>query len=78
VRSAEKIAFGASLKKPHVEKSAPVPTKRDPHLSAIEEKFIELLGTKVAIEGDFNHGVIRVEYYSMQDLDRLYEILIRQ
>ncbi|GHU97279.1 chromosome partitioning protein ParB [Spirochaetia bacterium] len=49
--------------------------KRDPELAAIEERFIKALGTKVVITGDFSGGSIRVDYYSMEDLERLLEIL---
>jgi len=41
----------------------------------MEEKFIKHLGTKVAINGDLKQGTIVIDYYSMQDLDRLYEVL---
>jgi ParB family chromosome partitioning protein len=49
--------------------------KRAPELGAMEEKFIGKLGTKVTIDGDLNKGTIRIDYYSMEDLDRLYDIL---
>jgi ParB family chromosome partitioning protein len=49
--------------------------KRPPEIDAMEEKFIGRLGTKVAIEGDLNRGRIHIDYYSMEDLERLYEIL---
>jgi ParB family chromosome partitioning protein len=49
--------------------------KRDPQLTAMEQQFIEKLGTKVAIEGGLDKGRIYIEYYSMEDLDRLYGIL---
>jgi len=49
--------------------------KRPPELDAMEEKFIGKLGTKVVIEGDMNKGKIHIDYYSMEDLERLYEIL---
>ncbi|MDR2102394.1 MAG: ParB/RepB/Spo0J family partition protein [Treponema sp.] len=49
--------------------------KRPPEIGDMEEKFIKLLGTKVAIDGDLNRGTIRIDYYSMEDLERLYEIL---
>jgi ParB family chromosome partitioning protein len=41
----------------------------------MEEKFIDRLGTKVLINGDLNRGSIVIDYYSMEDLERLYEIL---
>ena len=43
--------------------------------AGLKEKFISRLGTKVTINGDLNKGNIVIEYYSMEDLDRLYEIL---
>ena len=48
---------------------------RAPELTAMEEKFISHLGTKVQINGDLNKGTVVIDYYSMEDLDRLYEIL---
>ena len=50
-------------------------SRRAPEIDAMEEKFIGTLGTKVTIEGDLNKGHIHIEYYSMEDLERLYEIL---
>jgi len=49
--------------------------KRPPEVDAMVEKFIHKLGTKVVIEGDLNKGRIHIDYYSMEDLERLYEIL---
>jgi ParB family chromosome partitioning protein len=51
------------------------PSKQAPEIDAMEEKFIGRLGTKVIIEGDLNKGRIHIDYYSMEDLERLYEIL---
>jgi ParB family chromosome partitioning protein len=50
-------------------------TKRDPELAAMEQRFIDRLGTKVNIRGDFKKGNIQIEYYSMDDLDRLLGLL---
>ena len=49
--------------------------KRPPEMDAMIDKFITKLGTKVVIEGDLNKGRIHIDYYSMEDLERLYEIL---
>jgi ParB family chromosome partitioning protein len=49
--------------------------KRPPEISAMEQKFLEKLGTKVVIEGGMDKGRIHIDYYSMDDLSRLYEIL---
>jgi ParB family chromosome partitioning protein len=48
---------------------------RDPQLTAMENRFIEKLGTRVNISGDLKKGRVEIEYYSMDDLDRLYELL---
>jgi ParB family chromosome partitioning protein len=48
---------------------------RDPELTTMEQKFIDTLGTKVTISGDLSRGSIRIDYYSMDDLDRLWGIL---
>ena len=72
VREAEKraAALGNTTKK-----SAKTAAKeRAPELAAMEEKFILHLGTKVVINGDLKRGTITVDYYSMEDLDRLYEV----
>lgn len=49
--------------------------ERDPELSAIEERFLKALGTKVLISGGLSSGVIKIEYYTREDLDRLCEII---
>jgi len=77
VRDAEKRASAlnaASL--PEGERAREKPAaKRPPEIAEMEEKFIERLGTKVCIEGGVEKGRIYIEYYSMEDLDRLYGIL---
>ena len=49
--------------------------KKDPEIKAIEERFIRTLGTKVTINGSLKKGRIEIEYYSMDDLERLYGLL---
>jgi ParB family chromosome partitioning protein len=56
--------------------SATIPAKRPPELADIEEKLIEKFGTKVAIAGNLEKGSIRIDYYSMEDLDRLYNLIL--
>jgi ParB family chromosome partitioning protein len=80
VREAEKraAALNASGENNPPETSVPnkdVPSPRDPELAAMEQRFIDTLGTKVTISGDLAKGTIRIEYYSMDDLDRLLGIL---
>jgi ParB family chromosome partitioning protein len=75
VREAEKRAAALSGQAKKQPKAKSGPRGRAPELGAMEEKFIHNLGTKVAINGDLSKGKIEIEYYSMEDLDRLYEIL---
>lgn len=56
-------------------KKPPLGTDQDPHLRDLEQQFIDALGTKVAIKGSLTRGSIQIDYYSMEDLDRLYELL---
>lgn len=57
---------------------APKEDKRDPNYIAIEEKFRDLFGTKVVLKGDFDSGQICIDYFSSEDLDRIYNILIKE
>ncbi len=38
-----------------------------------EQRLIEAFGTKVSIRGDLKKGAITIEYYSMDDLERILE-----
>lgn len=49
--------------------------KISPELLAIEEELVRSLGTKVKIEGNGKKGVIKIYYFSLEDLNRLVEQL---
>lgn len=51
------------------------PVKKDPDVAAIEQKFIEIFGTKVVLKGSLEKGSIQIDYFSRADLDRLYGII---
>jgi len=53
--------------------SAPKKPSPDPDLMALQEELLKILGTKVSISGSHDKGVIKVYYYSMEDLNRIYE-----
>jgi ParB family chromosome partitioning protein len=77
VRAAEKRAAELASGKgdgKNVKAGAKAP-KREPELKTMEERFIETLGTKVHINGTLKRGRIEIEYYSMDDLDRLHGLL---
>ena len=71
VRETEKRAAAIGNKTGQKKEAKP----GSPEITAMQEKFIARLGTKVAINGDLKKGTIVIDYYSMDDLDRLYEIL---
>jgi ParB family chromosome partitioning protein len=75
VREAEKRAGSLNAAEAGTAKAKPAAPERDPELNAMEDRFRERLGTKVAINGDMRKGSISIEYYSMEDLDRLLELL---
>jgi len=53
-----------------------VKSNKDPQISSLEEKLIKSLGTKVRILNKGKKGKIEIEYYSLDELDRLLEILL--
>jgi ParB family chromosome partitioning protein len=53
------------------EKSPKAPM--DPDLLIFQEELLKLLGTKVVISGDQNKGVLKIFYYTLDDLNRIYE-----
>jgi ParB family chromosome partitioning protein len=48
---------------------------RSPELQSIEQKFLDALGTKVTVRGSLRKGKIEIAYYSMDDLERLFDII---
>lgn len=45
----------------------------EPDLLALQEELLKILRTKVSISGTQDKGVIKVYYFSMEDLDRIFE-----
>jgi ParB family chromosome partitioning protein len=50
--------------------------RKSPEIRSVEERFIERLGTKVNIRGSNTKGKIEISYYSMEDLDRLFSLIV--
>ncbi len=48
----------------------------DPDLARLEQDLIGKLGTKVCIKGESGRGTVVIEYFSMDDLDRVYNIIV--
>jgi ParB family transcriptional regulator, chromosome partitioning protein len=69
VREAEDLAGRAKEKAPRKKQ------KPDPNLSAVQEDLVRALGTKVEISGSAKTGAIKLFYFSLDELNRLYELL---
>lgn len=70
VRDVEKRIGGIKQKS---EKKPARPSPPDPDLTALEEELVKILGTKISISGNRNKGVIKIFYFSMDDLNGFYE-----
>jgi len=77
VREAEKRASALNTDKGNKKAKPPAVKTRSADIDAMAEKLITKLGTKVVIEGDQNKGRILIDYYTMEDLERLYECLFK-
>jgi ParB family chromosome partitioning protein len=56
-------------------KQPPQDTAKDIEVRSIEQKFIDILGTKVAVKGNLDKGTIEISYFSRADLERVYELI---
>lgn len=48
---------------------------KDPHIIALEDNLMSILGTKVNLITGRKKGKIEIEYYGLEDLDRILDIL---
>jgi len=76
VREAERMAgeLAKGQRKGTHKKEAPLRTQT-PELREIEQRFIDVFGTKVRIQGNNNRGHIEISYLSMDDLERIVDII---
>ena len=73
VRELENLVRFASM--PQSDKSISVSKEKSPELKEFERKMKRSLGTRVQIKGDDQKGKIVIDYYTTDDLNRIYEIL---
>lgn len=71
VRQLEKLAAGKEKLCSEKNRSA----KKSREILNVEEELKTLLGTKVEIKSDGKKGTIEIEFYSREELERLYEIM---
>ena len=77
VREAEEMArelnegAGNGVKKP----KEPKAENKDPNVAALEQQFIEKLGTKVQIKGNMERGSVEIQFFTKDDLNRIYYLI---
>lgn len=80
VRDAEEMArslnegAGNGVKKPKETKTE----SKDPNVTALEQEFIEKLGTKVQIKGGMERGSVEIHFFTKDDLNRIYYLICGQ
>jgi ParB family transcriptional regulator, chromosome partitioning protein len=74
VRQTEELV--RRLREPRLARATTPEARLDPDLERLEEDLRERLGTKVSLSRSRNGGRIVIEYYSDEELGRLYERLI--
>ena len=74
VRQTEELV--RRLREPRPEQAGPAQRTADPDLERVEEDLRRALGTKVRLARSRRGGRIVIEYYSDEELGRLYERLI--
>jgi len=72
-------AAPAATSQPAAPSSSDQPVRTDPNVRAVEAELQEIFGTKVRIIAKGRgKGQIEIEYYSEEDLQRLYEVMAAQ
>ncbi len=78
VREAESLAAEMNIGKKELKvKKTPKKVVSDPDYAFLEQQMIESLSTKVNLSGNFDKGTITIEYFSRDDLDRIFEVLTK-
>lgn len=75
VREAEKLVKQMMSPKKEKQKDDPLYTTS---VKDFEQKLVKLLGTKVKLKDKNKKGSIVIEYYSYEDLDRIFDLLTKK
>jgi ParB family chromosome partitioning protein len=68
VRNTEKLVNRLKERPPRTQRHL-----EDPDLRALQEEMLKMLGTKVLISGNRTKGVLKIFYFSLDDLNRIYD-----
>jgi ParB family chromosome partitioning protein len=78
VRQVEGLVQELTSERPGKGRKQKEPRKTDPNVQAAVEELTRVLGTRVKIvEVSDQHGRIEIEYYSQEELSRLYEHIVK-
>lgn len=75
VRQAEKLSQAAPPEKKNDPSVSPPSARRDPAVLKLESAFQQALGTRVRVKHRSSGGSIDIDYYSMEDLERILDII---
>jgi ParB family chromosome partitioning protein len=76
VRHVENMVASRGVKKGERKTAPKLPA--DPNVRAAALELERTLGTRVKILGDGRRGRIEISYFSAQDLNRIYDLIVRQ
>ena len=76
VREVEKLATQGVRPAAQGDKSATPESPLDPNIKAAILELERKLGTRVRISGDGERGKIEISYFSAEDLNRLYDLMV--
>jgi ParB family chromosome partitioning protein len=75
VREAERGALKIRTQPESAQKTQkPREPRTTPFLKTLQQRLIEILGTKVAIKGGEQRGRIEIDYFSSEDLERIWAL----
>lgn len=74
VREAENLVYKKKADTPNTQ----APKAKDHKIMFFEEEMQRILGTKVSIKHGKKRGAVQIDYYSLEDLERIYNLLKKQ
>ncbi len=78
VRQVEELCYPQKKSRIRIRKSLSSVMEKDLHIEVLEEKLQEYLRTRVRINKTAQRGVILIEFYSDDDLNRLIKIIMHK
>jgi ParB family chromosome partitioning protein len=77
VRQVESLVAQRTSNSPKVKEETEAP-KIDPNVRAAVLEMERTLGTRVKVSGDEKRGKIEISYFSAEDLNRIYELIVKK